>query len=55
MPHAIYAVMAPLIFLVMWKHSMGPCCEAASAIDPEKFIAQHADLMVRGLLKDKQA
>jgi TetR/AcrR family transcriptional regulator len=55
MQHAIYAVMAPLLFLVMWKHSMGPCCEAASAIDPEKFIAQHADLMVRGLLKDKAA
>jgi len=53
MPHAIYAVMAPLIFLVMWKHSMAPCCDAAQRIDPEKFIAQHADLMVRGLLKEK--
>ncbi len=32
-----------------------PCCDAASVIDPEKFIAQHADLMVRGLLKEKEA
>ena len=55
LPHAIYAVMAPLIFLVMWKHSMAPCCDAANTIDPEKFIAQHADLMVRGLLKEKQS
>jgi TetR/AcrR family transcriptional regulator len=55
MPNAIYAVMAPLIFLVMWKHSLGPCCDAASVIDPEKFIAQHSDLMVRGLLKEKEA
>ncbi len=54
MPYAIHAVMAPLIFLVMWKHSMAPCCDAASTIDPEKFIALHADLMVRGLLKEKQ-
>lgn len=53
MTHAVYAVMAPLIFLVMWKHSMAPCCDASSAIDPEKFIAQHADLMVRGLLKER--
>jgi TetR/AcrR family transcriptional regulator len=55
MPNAIYAVMAPLIFLVMWKHSMAPCCDAANTIDPEKFIAQHADLMVRGLLKDSRS
>jgi len=53
MHHTIHAVMAPLIFLVMWKHSLAPCCSAANTIDPEKFIAQHADLMVRGLLKEK--
>jgi TetR/AcrR family transcriptional regulator len=52
MPYAIHAIMAPLIFLVMWKHSMAPCCEAGASIDPDKFIAQHADLMVRGLLKE---
>jgi TetR/AcrR family transcriptional regulator len=55
MHHTVHAVMAPLIFLVMWKHSLAPCCGAAHTIDPEKFIAQHADLMVRGLLKEKEA
>lgn len=55
MHHTVHAVMAPLIFLVMWKHSLAPCCGAANTIDPEKFIAQHADLMVRGLLKEKKA
>jgi TetR/AcrR family transcriptional regulator len=55
MHHTVHAVMAPLIFLVMWKHSLAPCCGAANTIDPEKFIAQHADLMVRGLLKEKDA
>jgi TetR/AcrR family transcriptional regulator len=49
LPHAIYSVMAPLIFLVMWKHSMAPCCASAHSIVPEQFIAQHADLLVRGL------
>jgi TetR/AcrR family transcriptional regulator len=53
--YAVQAVLAPLIFLLMWKHSMAPCCDAARAIDPEKFITLHADLMVRGLLKDKTA
>ena len=52
--NTVYAIMGPLIFMVMWKHSMAPCCDAASTIDPEKFIAQHADLIVRGLLKEKK-
>jgi len=45
----VHAVMAPLIFLVMWKHSMAPCCEPGQHIDPDAFIQQHADLMLRGL------
>jgi TetR/AcrR family transcriptional regulator len=53
--HTVHVIMAPLIFLVMWKHSLAPCCGAAAAIDPETFIAQHADLMVRGLLKEPNA
>ncbi len=55
MPNAVFAVLAPMLFVVMWKHSMAPCCDETQRIDPEKFIAQHADLMVRGLLKEKQS
>lgn len=46
---ALHSVMAPLLFLVMWKHSMGPCCPTSEQIDPEAFISQHAQLLVRGL------
>ena len=46
---ALHSVMAPLLFLVMWKHSMGPCCPSHEQIDPEAFISQHAQLMARGL------
>lgn len=53
LPNTVFAIMAPLIFLVMWKHSMAPCCDPAYRIDPEQFITLHADLMVRGLLKEK--
>ena len=45
----LHSVMAPLLFLVMWKHSMGPCCPSHEQIDPEAFISQHARLMARGL------
>ena len=47
--NTIYSVMAPLIFLVMEKHSIGACRNAQSKIDPEQFITHHADLLVRGM------
>ena len=46
----IHSVLAPLLFLVTWKHSMAPCCPSTQQIDPETFIRHHADLLVRGLL-----
>jgi TetR/AcrR family transcriptional regulator len=45
----LHSVMSPLLFLVMWKHSMGPCCPSHEQIDPEAFISQHAQLLARGL------
>ncbi|WP_300556319.1 TetR/AcrR family transcriptional regulator [Limnohabitans sp. Rim8] len=45
----LHSVMSPLLFLVMWKHSMGPCCPSHEQIDPEAFIALHAQLLARGL------
>lgn len=46
---ALHAFMAPLLFLVMWKHSMAPCCPVSEQVKPEQFITQHAQLLVRGL------
>lgn len=46
---ALHSVIAPVLFLVMWKHSLGPCCPASEQINPEEFITQHARLLVRGL------
>lgn len=45
----VHSVLAPLLFLVTWKHSMAPCCPSSEQIDPETFIRHHADLLVRGL------
>jgi len=45
----VHSVLAPLLFLVTWKHAMAPCCPATQPIDPEAFIRHHAQLMVRGL------
>ena len=47
---AIFIVMAPLMFLVMWQHSMGPCPAAAQQIDPERFLDSQIDILLSGVL-----
>jgi hypothetical protein len=47
--------MAPLIFLVMEKHASGACSSGTQTIDPEKFITNHADLLVRGMTPEKSS
>jgi len=46
---SVHSVLAPLLFLVTWRHSMAPCCPVSLDIDPETFIRHHSDLLVRGL------
>lgn len=50
--HTAYTLVAPLVFLIMWKHSLSVCCGTGQHIDPVQFIQQHADVVVRGLCKD---
>jgi TetR/AcrR family transcriptional regulator len=47
--HTALAVIAPLLFLIMSKHSSALCHQGSEQPNPEEFIAQHADLIVRGL------
>ncbi len=45
-------IAAPLLQLVTWLHSVGPCeCEAAP-LDPLTVVEQHADMLIRGLHPD---
>jgi len=46
---ATQSVIAPLLFIVMWKHAMSACSPVDARLDPESFIRQHAQLLVRGL------
>jgi TetR/AcrR family transcriptional regulator len=52
---AIYSIIAPMIFIIMWKHSMGSCCAVHSAdggpIEPHTFIASQAEILLKGLEK----
>jgi len=47
---AVYTLIAPMIFLMMWKHSMGACAASAHIIDPQKFIHMQVDMLLNGML-----
>jgi len=46
---AVYTLIAPMIFLMMWKHSMGACAASAHIMDPEQFIHMQVDLLLFGM------
>ncbi len=49
--YGVYTVLAPLIFLAMWKHSLGICCPASHQIVPEEFLATQIDTILNGLVE----
>ncbi len=49
--YAVFSVIAPMIHLQMNQHSFGACLPAASAIDPQRYIAAQAEILLKGLLQ----
>ncbi len=47
--YAVYSITAPVIFLMMWKNSMGVCM-ADEDIVPEKFLESQLDIILGGML-----
>ena len=47
---AVYSLIAPMIFLLMWKHSMAPCCPPSDRLDPVAFLDTQVDLLLGGML-----
>ena len=50
---AVHIVVAPMIFLMMWKHSIGACAVSAKALDPEKFIQIQVEVLLNGITAKK--
>ena len=46
---AVYTVVAPKIFMMMWKHSMGACAASAEIGDPVRFIHMQVDVLLHGM------
>jgi TetR/AcrR family transcriptional regulator len=49
MQYGVYVVLAPMMFLVMWKHSLGACMPMQSRIVPEDYIQAQIDTILNGL------
>jgi len=46
--YGVYMVLAPLLFLTMWQHSLGTGGDPATHIEPEKYLTLQIDMLVRG-------
>lgn len=46
---SVFSIISPMIFLMMWKHSMGACAAAANIMNPKEFIHLHVDLLLNGV------
>ena len=47
--HAIYLVLAPMLFLMLWRHAANTCVDAGAAFDPLKYIALQTETVLHGL------
>ena len=47
--YAVYVVLAPMLFLALWKHSLGTCCDAGSQLIPQEYIAVQLEAILNGL------
>lgn len=53
--YGVYSLIAPMIFLLMWKHSLAPCCPVSQQIEPLSFIDSQLNLLLDGMLTKPQA
>ena len=49
MKYGVYLVLAPMLFLAMWTHSLGLCCTAADRLVPEDYLALQVETLLNGL------
>ena len=47
--YAIYSVVAPMIFLILAKHSAGICVRHDTPLEPHQFIASQLAIVLHGL------
>ena len=46
---AIYAVIAPMMFLMLTRHSALACVDGAAPLDPQRYLAAQSEIVLQGL------
>jgi TetR/AcrR family transcriptional regulator len=46
--YGAYLVLAPMLFLAMWQHSLGTCCSNQAKLDPQKYLNAQLDMLLHG-------
>lgn len=49
--YAVFSIVAPIIFLIMMKHSLGVCVPQDYTLDPERYVEMQVDVILKGLCK----
>ncbi len=49
--YAIYSIIAPMVHLIMMKHSLAPCAPQDYALDPHRYLQCMADILLTGIGK----
>ncbi len=49
----VHTMFAPMVMLLLWKHSFGPC--SSKALDPKAYLALHIENTIAALRPEPQA
>ena len=49
MDYALFSVVAPMVFLIMTKHSLGACVPQDYPLDPQRYVASQVETLLHGL------
>lgn len=52
--YAVFSLSAPMIFLIMMKHSLGVCAPQDYPLDPVRYIDSQVDILLRGMCAPPQ-
>jgi TetR/AcrR family transcriptional regulator len=47
--YAVFGLVAPMIFLIMMKHSLGACAPQDYQLDPERYVETQIEVLLQGL------
>ncbi len=49
MDYALFSITAPMIYLILMKHSLGACVPQDYPMDPERYLSSQVDTLLHGL------